>query len=113
MAADQVQSRSVVTETVPLPPPAVNEDGLLLTEIAHLLEVGAVTEVDDDVHRAAASARKTAPAAESRRFGQSIGSTGVDLMHGARQNAYAIFATARSSWPQCRVTCAAPKSASS
>jgi hypothetical protein len=37
----------------------------------------------------------------------------VDLMHGARQNAYAIFATARSSWPQCRVTCAAPKSASS
>src|SRR5690349_18413297 len=91
LAADQVQSRSVATETVPLPPPAVNEDGLLLTEIAHLLEVGAVTEVDDDVQRAAASARKTAATAESRRLGQCIGSTGVDPMHGARQTAYAIF----------------------
>jgi hypothetical protein len=96
-AADQLQSRAAMTETVPLPPFAVNEDGLLLTEIAHLLEVGAVSEVDDDVQRAAASARNAAPSAESRRVGQCIGSTGADLMHGARQNAYAIFATARSS----------------
>jgi hypothetical protein len=75
--------------------------------------VGAVTEVDDDVQRAVASARKAAAAAEYHRFRRCIGSTGVDLMHGARQNAYAIFATARSSCPPCRVTCAMPKSASS
>jgi hypothetical protein len=97
LAADQLQSRSVETETVPLPPFAVNDEGLLLTEIAHLLEVGAVSEVDDDVQPAAASARNAAPKAESRRVGQCIGSTGGDLMHGARQHAYAIFATARSS----------------
>lgn len=65
VAADQVQSRSVATETVPLPPVAVNEDGLLLTEIAHLLEVGAVTEVEDDVHLAASSARTIAHVAQS------------------------------------------------
>ena len=48
---DHVQSREVVTVTVPWPPAATNEDGVFATTIWHFSEVGdvIVVEVSADV----------------------------------------------------------------
>jgi hypothetical protein len=79
-----MQSRAVEIETAPLPPLAVKDDWLLLTEIAHLLELGAVTEVEEEVQREDARAMNPAQAIACSRLRLCIRSTGQDLMHGAR-----------------------------
>jgi hypothetical protein len=75
-AADHVQSRAVEMDTVPDPPPAVKDDGVLLTLIAHLLELGAVTEVEDDVQAKPTIAIAPAHASVYGRLRPCIRSTG-------------------------------------
>jgi len=68
-ATDHEQSREVETVSDPEPPFGPNDEALLLTLIAHLVPVGAVTEVELERHAAAAivraqTARRSATAAQ-------------------------------------------------
>jgi hypothetical protein len=82
--------------SAPRPPLAVNDEGALDTVIAHFVESGAVSAVEEDVQAAAAQAR-TAAGTAAARARACIRFTTVDLMHGSRQIAQA-FTSARSSW---------------
>jgi hypothetical protein len=57
---DHVQSRVVETVIDPLPPEASNDAAELETLTAHRLVLGAVTDVEVELHRTARNAQTTA-----------------------------------------------------
>jgi len=67
----QVQSRSVAMASVPGPPPGPNDAGELVADVWHLVEVGALTDVDVDVQLASAAvaARAAASVRNADRMG--------------------------------------------
>jgi hypothetical protein len=80
----QVQSRVVLTPSVPLPPVEGNgADGAFVTATAHLLPDGALTDVDVWLQAAAIAAHTTSAASSCVRV--LLRCTTSGLMHAARQ----------------------------
>ena len=76
-AIDHEQSRDVEIVTEPTPPAAPKDEGPLLTETWHLSVVGATTDVDDELQRAASIPHASAKATLERSFRAGIGPTDV------------------------------------
>jgi hypothetical protein len=74
---DQEQSRVVAIVSEPGPPLAVNDEGELVTLTEHFAEVGAVTEVEAELHATARRATATAGAAAIRSSAERIRNTGA------------------------------------
>jgi hypothetical protein len=74
---DHVQSRVVAIVSDPDPPLAANEEGELVTVMAHFAEVGAVTEVEAELQAASRKASPTASATVARRSAEHIRNTGA------------------------------------